>query len=742
MHGLYYTYQRLVVALPLLSVHADVSIKELAAQVNLTQTYRNDATFPIEAKYSFPVPARAAVSSFVMVKQDGTRVVGSVLEKLEARKTYDAAVSRGQQASLMEQQTPDVFNVAVGNIPPNEQVQIELVYATELSEDEENDSVRFHLPAYIGDRYGHAPSELTSAPPSSAFLTINASVEALAPISKIGSPSHTVSIELGPDPELPNFKELPSSNYARISLSSDAALDKDFVLTIKSAGLDSPRCVAELHPTHNTSALALTFVPRFTLPDLPRQEFILLVDRSGSMHGDRIAAARKALVVLLRVLPHQDTLFQLTSFGSRVSPLWNGGSRVYNQETLEEATRHVDSMDADHGGTEIREALKHTFANRARDRPTSVLLLTDGEAWDLDGVLDTVNKAVEAAPDGAPLRVSVLGIGNGVSTAMCEGIARVGHGTAMFVTEQETSFAGKIARLLKAARTPLISNITVDWGSVAAVEAVEITEPEADSKILEEVGGAKNQTLNVFDVDVDPTLLDETLVPPAPPVILPPPAAVQQSPFKIKNLFPGSRVNIYAILQGKVVPSTVTLRGWSPDGAEIALSVPVTVSRLPSSPALHALAARKIIQDLEDGQHAIPSTDADLLERTVRAHIVRLGTTYQITSTHTSFVAIDETQKQGRLRYAPEDSPPEPEDLMLADQDDLFVHDELDGGSAKAWSPRYAVPPLSADRSSVFGKVSGFFRSRPQFMMHRASSSFGSSTVAYDAQAPLVRPRR
>jgi hypothetical protein len=107
IYGLYYSYQQRVVSLPLLSVRAEAGIKELAAQVKLTQTYANDANFAIEATYSFPIPARAAVCSFVMIKQDGTRVVGSVLEKQEARETYNTAVAQGQQASLMEQKTAD-----------------------------------------------------------------------------------------------------------------------------------------------------------------------------------------------------------------------------------------------------------------------------------------------------------------------------------------------------------------------------------------------------------------------------------------------------------------------------------------------------------------------------------------------------------------------------------------------------------------------------------------------------------
>jgi hypothetical protein len=105
--GLYYYVERRLVSLPLLHVSAEASIKELAAQVKLTQTYGNDASFPIEAVYAFPVPARAAVCSFVMIKQDGTRVIGQVQEKEEARETYNTAVAEGRQASLMEQQTPD-----------------------------------------------------------------------------------------------------------------------------------------------------------------------------------------------------------------------------------------------------------------------------------------------------------------------------------------------------------------------------------------------------------------------------------------------------------------------------------------------------------------------------------------------------------------------------------------------------------------------------------------------------------
>ncbi|KAJ7682857.1 von Willebrand factor type A domain-containing protein [Mycena rosella] len=553
--------------------------------------------------------------------------------------------------------------VSVGNIPSNEQVQIELVYATELSEDEECDSIRFHLPVHIGARYGQAPQSIPSVFKSTVFissssrapfLTIAASVEAIAPISKIGSPSHTVSTELGPDPKLPNFKELPFSNYARVSLSSDSALDKDFILTIKSAGLDTPRCVAELHPTHNTVALGLTLVPRFKLPDLSRQEFVFLVDRSGSMSGKRMAAARHALVVMLRALPHEGSLFQIMSFGSRCTALWAAGSKPYNQETLEEATRHVDEMEANYSLTEIRLALQQCFKARKGDRPLNVLVLTDGDAWDLDDVFGEVRLTIATASETAYVRVSVLGIGNSASTAMCEGIARVGNGTCMMVGEEETTFTGKIARMLKAALSPPISNVTVDWGHPVAEEKVSVAQDDDEFEIVDKPDDRK-KTLNIFDEAVGDLRLDNTPAPPPPVVVLPPPAAVQQAPLVIRNLFPNIRLNAYAILQGKTIPNTVIIRGSTADGAVIELPIRITFSYLQDAPgappAIHALAARKIIQDLEDGQHALAATlanpdDKDLLARTVKASIVRFGKTYSLSSSHTSFVAIDESKQE------------------------------------------------------------------------------------------------
>ncbi|KAJ7584986.1 von Willebrand factor type A domain-containing protein, partial [Mycena floridula] len=646
--GLGYYVNHQIVSLPLLDVNATVSIKDLAAQVKLVQAFTNEAAISVDAMYSFPVPARAAVSGFTLIKEDGTRVLGIVQEKAEAQKTYDDAVSEGKLASLMVQQTPDVFQVSVGNILAKEKVTIELVYSTELTEDEDNDSIRFHLPAHIGTRYGQAPSGYRQ--PQTLDIHVAISVESLSPIRKISCPSHSVSVELGPDPT--TASNLPFSNYARVSLASDSALDKDFVLAVEATGLDSPRCLAEVHPTNETIGMALTLVPKFHLPDPITQEFIFLVDRSGSMQGSRMAAARKALVIMLRSLPRKNTFFQIVSFGSRSSALWSQGSRLYDQETLDEATRHVDSMEADFGGTEIRAGLEMSFEKRMSDRPTSVFLLTDGDAWDLNGVLDTVKAKVEAVQSkSAYLRVFTFGIGDSASTAMCEGIARAGNGASMMVGEKEATMTGKITRLVKAARTPPILDISIDWGrddDSKTLAGYNWDDFEMVSKEDEKVQKTSAPKFNIFNQTANPLENDFAPIPPAAPVVLGPPPRVQQTPYKLRNLFPGVRIYAYAILQGlpgsATVPQTVIIRGKTPDGVEIELPVPVTPSRLPGTTAVHSLAARKIIQDLEDGRYdeSLKSNVTFDLASIVKVHIVRLGKTYSISSKHTSFVAVDE----------------------------------------------------------------------------------------------------
>ena len=107
MHGLTCLVDSLTHAIPLVRVTVQATLSDVSAKVHVQQEYKNDGPARSDCQYRFPVPARAAVWAFALRKEDGSKVVGVVKEKEEARISYDDAVKDGKLASLMEQDSPD-----------------------------------------------------------------------------------------------------------------------------------------------------------------------------------------------------------------------------------------------------------------------------------------------------------------------------------------------------------------------------------------------------------------------------------------------------------------------------------------------------------------------------------------------------------------------------------------------------------------------------------------------------------
>jgi len=59
---------------PLLSVEVKAAVVHAVGQVEITQVYRNDKSFPIETIYFFPLDSCAAVTFFQAEFNDGTIV--------------------------------------------------------------------------------------------------------------------------------------------------------------------------------------------------------------------------------------------------------------------------------------------------------------------------------------------------------------------------------------------------------------------------------------------------------------------------------------------------------------------------------------------------------------------------------------------------------------------------------------------------------------------------------------------
>ena len=138
--------------LPLLKTGAEVNIAGVIADVKVTQVYKNDGKKPIEAIYTFPASTRAAVYAMKMTIGDRT-IVAKIKEREKAREEYEQARQRGQSASLLEQQRPNVFQMNVANIMPGDYITVEMSY-TELLVPTEG-VYEFAYPTVVGPRYNN-----------------------------------------------------------------------------------------------------------------------------------------------------------------------------------------------------------------------------------------------------------------------------------------------------------------------------------------------------------------------------------------------------------------------------------------------------------------------------------------------------------------------------------------------------------------------------------------------------------
>lgn len=88
---------------------AQVLVVDVHALVTISQRFTSPVHWlkAVSGVYTFGIMADTAVCGFEMVRDDGTKIEGTVKEKQEAKRDYVQAVNAGHTASLGQQETPD-----------------------------------------------------------------------------------------------------------------------------------------------------------------------------------------------------------------------------------------------------------------------------------------------------------------------------------------------------------------------------------------------------------------------------------------------------------------------------------------------------------------------------------------------------------------------------------------------------------------------------------------------------------
>jgi Ca-activated chloride channel homolog len=565
-----------------MDVHAD--LVGLAAAIRVRQTFHNPHATPIEATYVFPLPDRAALTDFTVTIGD-RRITGVLQERQAARAAYDAAIDRGQQAAIVEEERPDVFTTRVGNLAPGEHAIVELTLAGRLSCDAGQATFQFPLvvaPRYVpgqpleGESVGDGTTVDTDAVPDASRIS--------PPVLLAGfSQPVRLSLSVNLDPAGLSISGLTSSLHAvrvsgglpgpvTVKVRPGERLNRDFILRFRIGDDDRPlvSAVAVADAAGDEGTYVVT-VQSPQAPTPPPRDVIILLDRSGSMQGWKMVAARRAAARIVDSLSSIDR-FTVLAFDNVLEHPDEGNLLPASDRRRYQAVEWLSRLEA-RGGTEMLPAVERALAlvscatDHLSRRAATVVLVTDGQVGNED-------QLVRAVASGRSVRWFTVGIDQAVNAGLLRRLAAAGAGRCDLV-ESEDRLDEVMIELHRRIGNPALEDVMV------------------------EVDGAIPGTVTPARADV----------------------------------FPGAPLVISGRFSGRP-PLRVRV-----GASDFVGEAPVRPS---GSQALSALWARAHLRDLED-RYAAGAADADLGELARRMAAVSIR--HRVLCRFTAFIAVDEEGK-------------------------------------------------------------------------------------------------
>jgi Ca-activated chloride channel family protein len=450
--------------LPLDRLDVRTRISGLTARTVVVTEFLNAHDVALEATYIFPLPDRAAVTGMTMTADHHT-VEAELQERAAAREAYDQAIAAGKRASIAEEERPDVFTMRVGNILPGERVTVELSLVGPLPFEDGSATFRFPLvvaPRYIpgtplpGATVGDGQALDTDAVPDASRIS--------PPVLLPGFPNPLrLSIGVDIDPAGLTLGDVRSSLHTvtdhdgTLTIAPGERADRDFILRIGYAGgAQTAIAVPDESGDETEGVYHLVVLP----PDdtaAPRpKDVVLLLDRSGSMGGWKMVAARRAAARIVDTLTPADR-FAVLTFDHQVDhPADLGGQLTEASDRHRfRAVEHLARAEA-RGGTEIlaplTEGLGLLRASEGRDRV--LVLVTDGQVGNEDQIVHDIAPLVGAT------RIHTIGIDRAVNAGFLGRLAALGAGRAELV-ESEDRLDDAMDKIHRRIGAPVVTDLRV-----------------------------------------------------------------------------------------------------------------------------------------------------------------------------------------------------------------------------------------------------------------------------------------
>lgn len=413
-------------------VEADVSITGRIGVTTLIIHLENPSPQRLEAELLVPVAPGATVRGFTF-KGAGAESTAALLPRDEARNLYNSIVARERDPALLEFAGYDLVRSSVFPVEPRGSQWVRLQYENLLEAD--GPRVDYTLPR---------SESLEYAVP----WTLTVGIAAQTPISTVYSPSHEIDVR----------RVGPSLLTARVAGNDPLApgpFRLSYLLEEENVSASVMACPSE--DGSGGHFLLLAGLPAELRPEAGRapqpREITLVLDRSGSMNGEKLAQVKEAALQIIAGLDDGEW-FNVIVYNESVDRFSDAPlRRTADSETR--AREYISGIRA-RGGTNISDALRFALEQRpAPDALRIVLFLTDG----LPTVGQTAEKdirdiAVNRNPHNR--RLFTFGVGADVNTPLLEKLADATRGRAAFVLAGE-DVEVKVAQVFRRLSVPVLA---------------------------------------------------------------------------------------------------------------------------------------------------------------------------------------------------------------------------------------------------------------------------------------------